>query len=159
MSADPKSWKVGLVGYGEVGRILCEDLRKAGVAVAAYDIKLDDDRAWPLRNSVSVFHRGCGHDGVAARSGCFGAGRRRHRRRPRECATGCAAAAGVGPLVLNCPKTRRAGPEGRELPGHVFRAAHGRARVKGGAFLGSRASAVTVAPAERTLYAGSDVCD
>ncbi|MGE0287368.1 MAG: DUF1932 domain-containing protein [Bradyrhizobium sp.] len=49
MSGDPKSWKVGLVGYGEVGRILSEDLRKAGVAVAAFDIKLDDDRAAPLR--------------------------------------------------------------------------------------------------------------
>src|SRR6478672_6580680 len=49
MSADPKGWKVGLVGYGEVGRILSEDLRKAGIAVAAYDIKLDDDRAGPLR--------------------------------------------------------------------------------------------------------------
>ena len=47
MSGDPKSWKVGLVGYGEVGRILSEDLRKAGIAVAAYDIKLDDDRAGP----------------------------------------------------------------------------------------------------------------
>src|SRR5262249_59241667 len=49
MSGDPKSWKVGLVGYGEVGRILSEDLRKAGIAVSAYDIKLDDDRAGPLQ--------------------------------------------------------------------------------------------------------------
>src|ERR1700754_4911603 len=49
MSGDPKSWRVGLVGYGEVGRILSEDLREAGIAVAAYDIKLDDDRAGPLR--------------------------------------------------------------------------------------------------------------
>src|SRR5690349_15312238 len=48
MSGDPKGWKVGLVGYGEVGRILAEDLRKAGVAVTGYDIKLDDDRAGPL---------------------------------------------------------------------------------------------------------------
>jgi 3-hydroxyisobutyrate dehydrogenase-like beta-hydroxyacid dehydrogenase len=53
MSGDPKSWKVGLVGYGEVGRILAEDLRKAGVAVAAYDIKLDDDRAGPLREHAA----------------------------------------------------------------------------------------------------------
>src|SRR5262245_23182212 len=45
--SDPKSWKIGVVGYGEVGRILSEDLRKAGIAVAAYDIKLDDDRAPP----------------------------------------------------------------------------------------------------------------
>src|SRR5262249_36412999 len=49
MSADPKGWKVGLVGYGEVGRILSEDLRKADVAVAAYDIKLDGVGAGPLK--------------------------------------------------------------------------------------------------------------
>ena len=41
MSNDPKRWSVGLVGYGEVGRILAEDLRAQGVAVAAYDLKLD----------------------------------------------------------------------------------------------------------------------
>ncbi|WP_423600397.1 DUF1932 domain-containing protein [Roseateles sp. MS654] len=33
--------RVGLVGYGEVGRILAEDLRAAGVAVSAYDLKLE----------------------------------------------------------------------------------------------------------------------
>ena len=32
---------VALIGYGEVGRILAEDLRAAGVRVAAYDRKLD----------------------------------------------------------------------------------------------------------------------
>jgi len=31
---------VALIGYGEVGRILAEDLRAAGVAVSAYDLKL-----------------------------------------------------------------------------------------------------------------------
>ncbi len=54
MSDDSKGWKVGLVGYGEVGRILSEDLRKVGVAVAAYDIKLDDDRAGPLREHAQA---------------------------------------------------------------------------------------------------------
>src|SRR5882724_12993093 len=53
MSGDPKGWKVGLVGYGEVGRILAEDLRKAGVAVAAYDIKLEGDQAGPLREHAA----------------------------------------------------------------------------------------------------------
>ncbi len=38
--SDSKGWQVGLVGYGEVGRILAEDLRGQGVAVSAYDIKL-----------------------------------------------------------------------------------------------------------------------
>src|SRR5665647_1331845 len=40
--------RVGLVGYGEVGRILAEDLRLRGVAVVAYDLKLADDRRAPL---------------------------------------------------------------------------------------------------------------
>ena len=43
MDADPKRWRVGLVGYGEVGRILAEDLRERGVAVHAYDLKLDGE--------------------------------------------------------------------------------------------------------------------
>jgi 3-hydroxyisobutyrate dehydrogenase-like beta-hydroxyacid dehydrogenase len=34
-------WRIGLVGYGEVGRILAEDLRAQGASVSAYDIKLD----------------------------------------------------------------------------------------------------------------------
>ena len=45
LSTDPKQWNVGLVGYGEVGRILAEDLRKQDVRVAAYDIKLRSDQA------------------------------------------------------------------------------------------------------------------
>ena len=50
LSADPKQWNIGLVGYGEVGRILAEDLRKQDVSVAAYDIKLRSDQAGqPLR--------------------------------------------------------------------------------------------------------------
>jgi 3-hydroxyisobutyrate dehydrogenase-like beta-hydroxyacid dehydrogenase len=35
------SWTIGLIGYGEVGRILAEDLRAQGLAVCAYDIKLN----------------------------------------------------------------------------------------------------------------------
>jgi 3-hydroxyisobutyrate dehydrogenase-like beta-hydroxyacid dehydrogenase len=37
---DPRRWRIGLVGYGEVGRILAEDLRRQDVAVAAYDVEL-----------------------------------------------------------------------------------------------------------------------
>jgi 3-hydroxyisobutyrate dehydrogenase-like beta-hydroxyacid dehydrogenase len=41
MSEIPASnWHVGLVGYGEVGRILGEDLRQRGVPVSAFDLKL-----------------------------------------------------------------------------------------------------------------------
>jgi 3-hydroxyisobutyrate dehydrogenase-like beta-hydroxyacid dehydrogenase len=42
-------WRIGLVGYGEVGRILAEDLRKQGVSVAAYDLKLDLGQGDALR--------------------------------------------------------------------------------------------------------------
>jgi 3-hydroxyisobutyrate dehydrogenase-like beta-hydroxyacid dehydrogenase len=49
MSSDPKQWQIGLVGYGEVGRILAEDLRAQGVSVAAYDIKLDAGPADAMR--------------------------------------------------------------------------------------------------------------
>ncbi|MEH2562466.1 DUF1932 domain-containing protein [Bradyrhizobium sp. AZCC 2289] len=44
-STEPRHWNIGLVGYGEVGRILAEDLRKQDVKIAAYDIKLRSDQA------------------------------------------------------------------------------------------------------------------
>ncbi|MGB4343218.1 MAG: NAD(P)-binding domain-containing protein, partial [Moraxellaceae bacterium] len=51
MKTNPKQWRVGLVGYGEVGRILAEDLRAQGMAVSAYDLKLDNaDTAAPLQD-------------------------------------------------------------------------------------------------------------
>ncbi|NDY92549.1 NAD(P)-dependent oxidoreductase [Ideonella sp. TBM-1] len=40
LPTDPRAWRIGLVGYGEVGRILAEDLRARGVAVTAFDLKL-----------------------------------------------------------------------------------------------------------------------
>jgi 3-hydroxyisobutyrate dehydrogenase-like beta-hydroxyacid dehydrogenase len=46
---NPKQWTIGLVGYGEVGRILAEDLRKQDVSITAYDIKLGGNKAGPLR--------------------------------------------------------------------------------------------------------------
>ena len=46
----PQSWRIGVVGYGEVGRILAEDLRAQGMAVAAFDLKLlQPDLAQPLQ--------------------------------------------------------------------------------------------------------------
>lgn len=41
---DPLRWRIALIGYGEVGRILAEDLRAQDVAVTAYDLKLADSR-------------------------------------------------------------------------------------------------------------------
>jgi 3-hydroxyisobutyrate dehydrogenase-like beta-hydroxyacid dehydrogenase len=43
------NWHIGLVGYGEVGRILAEDLRALGLAVSAYDLKLHGEAAAPLQ--------------------------------------------------------------------------------------------------------------
>lgn len=42
-AAPEAAWplRIGLVGYGEVGRLLAEDLRAAGHAVSAYDLKLE----------------------------------------------------------------------------------------------------------------------
>jgi 3-hydroxyisobutyrate dehydrogenase-like beta-hydroxyacid dehydrogenase len=54
-STNPRNWNVGLVGYGEVGRILAEDLRKQDVRVTAYDLKLRSDQAGgPLREHASA---------------------------------------------------------------------------------------------------------
>jgi hypothetical protein len=49
-SLHPKRWNIGLVGYGEVGRILAEDLRKQDIKVTAYDLKLDNNQAAGLRD-------------------------------------------------------------------------------------------------------------
>jgi 3-hydroxyisobutyrate dehydrogenase-like beta-hydroxyacid dehydrogenase len=55
MSIASNRWHVGLVGYGEVGRILAEDLRQQGVAVSAHDVKLGGNQAGPLRNHAAAF--------------------------------------------------------------------------------------------------------
>ena len=54
MTLHSNQWHVGLVGYGEVGRILAEDLRKQGVTVSAYDIKLGGDQAAALRDHAGA---------------------------------------------------------------------------------------------------------
>ena len=45
--------EIALIGYGEVGRILAEDLRAQGAAVSAYDLKLDTDHGHPLREHAA----------------------------------------------------------------------------------------------------------
>jgi len=53
--SDPLQWRIGLVGYGEVGRILAEDLRARGIArVGTFDTKLDGDAAAPLREHADA---------------------------------------------------------------------------------------------------------
>ncbi|WP_316231299.1 NAD(P)-dependent oxidoreductase [Bradyrhizobium sp. SZCCHNR1051] len=46
-------WHVGLIGYGEVGKILAEDLRKDGVRVCAYDVKLADAMGDAMRSHAA----------------------------------------------------------------------------------------------------------
>jgi 3-hydroxyisobutyrate dehydrogenase-like beta-hydroxyacid dehydrogenase len=46
---------ITLIGYGEVGRILAEDLRSQGVAVAAYDVKLNGPTSAPLREHAAKY--------------------------------------------------------------------------------------------------------
>jgi 3-hydroxyisobutyrate dehydrogenase-like beta-hydroxyacid dehydrogenase len=55
MSTNPRQWNVGLVGYGEVGRILAEDLRQQDVSVAAYDLKLRDNAPGAMRDHASTY--------------------------------------------------------------------------------------------------------
>jgi 3-hydroxyisobutyrate dehydrogenase-like beta-hydroxyacid dehydrogenase len=45
---------VTLIGYGEVGKILAEDLRAQGVAVTAFDLKLHDERGGPLQRHAAT---------------------------------------------------------------------------------------------------------
>jgi 3-hydroxyisobutyrate dehydrogenase-like beta-hydroxyacid dehydrogenase len=45
---------VTLIGYGEVGKILAEDLRAQGKAVTAFDLKLADERGSALRQHAAV---------------------------------------------------------------------------------------------------------
>jgi 3-hydroxyisobutyrate dehydrogenase-like beta-hydroxyacid dehydrogenase len=49
MTPDSTLRRVALVGYGEVGRILAEDLRARSVDVRAFDIKLHSDAGEPMR--------------------------------------------------------------------------------------------------------------
>ncbi|MDK9702124.1 MAG: DUF1932 domain-containing protein [Sulfuritalea sp.] len=54
--ANPLQWSIGLVGYGEVGRILAEDLRARGVAnILACDIKLGGPDDAPLRAHATQY--------------------------------------------------------------------------------------------------------
>lgn len=54
LTSNPLAWQIGLIGYGEVGRILAEDLRARGVAVSAFDLKLGSDTATPLRDHAAA---------------------------------------------------------------------------------------------------------
>ena len=56
IAANPLQWSIGLVGYGEVGRILAEDLRARGIEnILAYDIKLGGADEVPLRAHATQY--------------------------------------------------------------------------------------------------------
>ncbi|CUT10117.1 3hydroxyisobutyrate dehydrogenase and related betahydroxyacid dehydrogenases [Bradyrhizobium sp.] len=55
MAGDPRRWQIGLVGYGEVGRILAEDLRQQDIKVSAYDIKLGGEQGGSLLEHAEKF--------------------------------------------------------------------------------------------------------
>jgi 3-hydroxyisobutyrate dehydrogenase-like beta-hydroxyacid dehydrogenase len=70
-ASDPNQWNVGLIGYGEVGRILAEDLRQQEISVSAYDIKLRSDQSGrPLRDHAKQHGVAltASHAGLAAQS-------------------------------------------------------------------------------------------
>ncbi len=71
LPADPQTWCIGLVGYGEVGRILAEDLHAAGVRnLLAFDVKLETKEGAALRTHAQA--RGVrlagSHAGLAAQA-------------------------------------------------------------------------------------------
>jgi 3-hydroxyisobutyrate dehydrogenase-like beta-hydroxyacid dehydrogenase len=45
--------KITLIGYGEVGRILCEDLRAQGCSITVFDLKLGTPADGPLREHAA----------------------------------------------------------------------------------------------------------
>ncbi len=47
---------IALIGYGEVGRILAEDLRAQGITVSAYDRQLDAADTAPALRSHALDH-------------------------------------------------------------------------------------------------------
>jgi phosphoglycerate dehydrogenase-like enzyme len=55
MAGDPRRWQIGLVGYGEVGCILAEDLRQQDIRVSAYDTKLGGEQGAPLKEHAAKF--------------------------------------------------------------------------------------------------------
>ena len=44
--------RIGIIGFGEVGRILAEDLRQQGLSVTAFDLKLQGEAAGAMREQA-----------------------------------------------------------------------------------------------------------
>jgi len=54
MPLGAQHWHIGLVGYGEVGRILAEDLRAQALTVSAHDVKLGGPQEPVLRDHAAA---------------------------------------------------------------------------------------------------------
>ncbi|MCD9028739.1 DUF1932 domain-containing protein [Luteimonas sp. BDR2-5] len=70
MTHDPRNWTIGLIGYGEVGRILAEDLRARDLRVRAFDRKLAGALAGPLRRHADAHGVVLGNAPVDTVAGC-----------------------------------------------------------------------------------------
>ena len=70
MLIDPRQWQLGLAGYGEVSRILAQDMRDPGLAVAAFDLKFDaaTDSAHPSSLPQHGVELPASHSALAAGS-------------------------------------------------------------------------------------------
>ena len=66
----PRHWHIGLVGYGEVGRILAEDLRAQGLGVSTCDLKFAGEAGAALREHAAAHGVGVevGHAALAGRA-------------------------------------------------------------------------------------------
>jgi 3-hydroxyisobutyrate dehydrogenase-like beta-hydroxyacid dehydrogenase len=72
MDTGPTHWHIGLVGYGEVGRVLAEDLRGQGLTVSAHDVKLGGPQERALRDHAAAqgVTLTASHAELAARADC-----------------------------------------------------------------------------------------
>jgi len=64
-SANAMRWRVGLLGYGEVGKILAEDLRERDVSVEMYDLKLENEAGGAMRDHARAHGVRIARDHVA----------------------------------------------------------------------------------------------
>ena len=81
----PARWRIGLVGYGEVGRILAEDLRSRDHVVRAWDLKLGHDAsAGAMREHAAAHGVFLAGSSAEAAAGAEPGDQRRHREPDRR---------------------------------------------------------------------------
>jgi 3-hydroxyisobutyrate dehydrogenase-like beta-hydroxyacid dehydrogenase len=121
---NPQHWHIGLVGYGEVGRILAEDLRAQGIAVSGCDVKLGHAaEAGPLMAHAAAHgvQLTASHTELAAGSGFIISAVTASQAVP--VAQACAPALRPGTFFLDF---NSASPGAKQRAAHVVNAAGGR---------------------------------